>query len=209
MSVKSTIGNVVNAIWNNALTLQEIRTSGNLTKKVVKAEAIKSLDDNLGSAWSSTASYVAGQYVIYQNYIYRCIKNAAAGTAPTNATYWEKTNLASEITALNSNLAKRIAVPLITSTMNTPGTEQILSLPITDFDFIFLSFTVDSDTTVLQVSSELIPVELIKSNYGKYIYSVGGNLDTKAAVKFTYNKCVRFEMKGNHEVLLGVYGIRF
>lgn len=112
MSVKSTIGNVVNAIWNNALTLQEIRTSGNLTKKVVKAEAIKSLDDNLGSAWSSTASYVAGQYVIYQNYIYRCIKNAAAGTAPTNATYWEKTNLASEITALNSNLVNCVKILL-------------------------------------------------------------------------------------------------
>lgn len=93
--------------------------------------------------------------------------------------------------------------------MNTPGTEQILSLPITDFDFIFLSFTVDSDPSVLQVSSELIPVEYIKSNYKKYIYSVGGNLDTKAAVKFMYDKCVRFEMKGNHEVLLGVYGIRF
>lgn len=94
--------------------------------------------------------------------------------------------------------------------MNTPtGTEQILSIPITDFDFIFLSFTVDSDPTVLQVSSELIPVEFIKFNYGKYIYSVGGNLDTKAAVKFMYDKCISFEMKSNHEVLLGVYGIRF
>ena len=93
--------------------------------------------------------------------------------------------------------------------MNTPGTEQILSLPITDFDFIFLSFTVDSDPSVLQVSSELIPVEFIKSNYKKSIYSVGGNLDTKAAVKFMYDKCVLFEMKGNHEALLGVYGIRF
>ncbi len=107
MSVKSVIGNVVNAIWNNALTLQEIRTSSNLTKKVVKAEAIKSLDDNLGSAWSSTASYVSGQYVIYQNYIYRCIKNAAAGTAPTNATYWQKTNLAAEMSSLNSNLTNK------------------------------------------------------------------------------------------------------
>ena len=121
MSVKSTIGNVVNAIWNNALTLQEIRTSGNLTKKVVKAEAIKSLDDNLGSAWSSTASYVAGQYVIYQNYIYRCIKNAAAGTAPTNATYWEKTNLASEITALNSNLAKRFSYTVTNAGITVPN----------------------------------------------------------------------------------------
>ena len=60
---------------------------------------------SIGSAWNPNATYAAGQYVIYQNYIYRCIKNAAAGTAPTNATYWEKTNLASEITALNSNLA--------------------------------------------------------------------------------------------------------
>lgn len=59
----------------------------------------------LSVIWSSSTAYTSGQYVIYQNYIYRCIKNAAAGTAPTNATYWEKTNLASEITTLNSNLA--------------------------------------------------------------------------------------------------------
>lgn len=163
----------------------------------------------ISSMWTASQAYVAGQYAIYNNYIYRCTKNATAGTLPTDTTYWVKTDLASEITSLNSNLAKRIAVPLITQTMNTPGTEQILSLPITDFDFIFLSFTVDSDPAALQVSSELIPVEFIKTNYGKYIYSVGGNLDTKASVTFMYDKCVRFETKGNHEVLLCVYGIRF
>lgn len=114
-----------------------------------------------------------------------------------------------KVSTLNSDLAKYMVLLLITSTMNTHRIEQILFIPITDFDFIFLSFTVDSDPTVLQASSELIPVEFIKSNYGKCIYSVGGNLDTKTAIKFMYDKRICFEMNGNHEVLLGVYGIRF
>ena len=144
MSVKSTIGNVVNAIWNNALTLQEIRTSGNLTKKVVKAEAIKSLDDNLGSAWSSTASYAAGQYVIYQNYIYKCIKNAAAGAAPTNATYWEKTNLASEIIALNSNLAKRFEYTVTNAGVTVPNNVHVNAIVVGHYnnDHYLLDVTV-------------------------------------------------------------------
>lgn len=52
----------------------------------------------LSTTWSSTAAYTAGQYVAYGNYFYKCIKNASAGTVPTNTTYWAKTDLASEIT---------------------------------------------------------------------------------------------------------------
>lgn len=59
----------------------------------------------LSTIWSSTAAYTAGQYVAYGNYIYKCIKDASAGTVPTNTTYWTKTDLASEITSLNSNFA--------------------------------------------------------------------------------------------------------
>lgn len=61
----------------------------------------------LSTIWSSTAAYTAGQYVAYGNFFYKCIKNASAGTVPTNTTYWVKTDLASEITSLNSNLVTR------------------------------------------------------------------------------------------------------
>lgn len=61
----------------------------------------------ISSMWSSSTAYVAGQYAIYNNYIYRCTKNATAGTLPTDTTYWVKTDLASEITSLNSNLVTR------------------------------------------------------------------------------------------------------
>lgn len=182
MSVKSTIGNVVNAIWNNALTLQEIRTSGNLTKKVVKAEAIKSLDDNLGSAWSSTASYVAGQYVIYQNYVYRCIKNAAAGTAPTNATYWKKTNLASEITTLNSNLAKKIAYTVTNAGITVPNTVLVSATVIGHFtnDHYLLDVSVlgcvlsngsSEDFEMLSMNTLLGTVKSSLAKGNQYIYT--------------------------------------
>ena len=60
----------------------------------------------LSTIWSSTAAYTAGQYVAYGNFFYKCIKNASAGTVPTNTAYWVKTDLASEIASLNSNLTK-------------------------------------------------------------------------------------------------------
>lgn len=59
----------------------------------------------ISSIWSSSSTYTAGNYAIYNNYIYKCIKDASAGTVPTNTTYWTKTDLASEITSLNSNFA--------------------------------------------------------------------------------------------------------
>lgn len=61
----------------------------------------------LSVIWSSSTAYTSGQYVVYGNYFYRCIKNATAGTVPTNTTYWEKTNLASEITTLNKDLGTK------------------------------------------------------------------------------------------------------
>lgn len=92
--------------------------------------------------------------------------------------------------------------------MNTVNEEQQLSQPITKFNFIFFSFTVISaDTSVLQVSSELIPVDFITPNFGKAIYSVGGNIDTKAAVTFTDASTIKFIMKGMNEAVLGVYGL--
>ena len=65
---------------------------------------VTGVKDSCSSMWTASQAYVAGQYAIYNNYIYRCIKNASAGTIPTNTTYWAKTDLASEITSLNSKL---------------------------------------------------------------------------------------------------------
>lgn len=67
---------------------------------------VTGVKDSCSSMWTASQAYVAGQYAIYNNYIYRCTKNATAGTLPTDTTYWVKTDLASEITSLNSNLAK-------------------------------------------------------------------------------------------------------
>lgn len=65
---------------------------------------VTGVKDSCSSMWTASQAYVAGQYAIYNNYIYRCIKNSTAGTLPTDTTYWAKTDLASEITSLNSNI---------------------------------------------------------------------------------------------------------
>ena len=62
---------------------------------------VTGVKDSCSSMWTASQAYVAGQYAIYNNYIYRCIKNSTAGTLPTDTTYWAKTDLASEITSLN------------------------------------------------------------------------------------------------------------
>lgn len=79
----------------------------------------------LSTIWSSTAAYTAGQYVAYGNYFYRCIKNATAGTLPTDTTYWAKTDLASEITSLNSNLAKRFSYTVTNAGVTVPNNVHV------------------------------------------------------------------------------------
>lgn len=76
----------------------------------------------LSTIWSSTVAYTEGQYVAYKNDFYKCIKNASAGTVPTNKTYWAKTDLASEITSLNSNLATIVSPKLLYSGSFSSGT---------------------------------------------------------------------------------------
>lgn len=91
----------------------------------------------VSSIWSSSTAYVAGQYAIYQNYIYKCIKNATAGTLPTNTTYWQKTNLGDEITSLNSNLSTFINRTSIV--VNKKGTFNTLVQEGSQWAFIMIS----------------------------------------------------------------------
>lgn len=87
----------------------------------------------LSTIWSSTAAYTAGQYVAYGNYFYRCIKNASAGTVPTNTTYWAKTDLASEITSLNSNMAKRFSYTVTNAGVTVPNNVNVNAIVIGHF----------------------------------------------------------------------------
>jgi hypothetical protein len=91
---------------------------------------ITGVKDSCSSMWTASQAYVAGQYAIYNNYIYRCIKDASAGTVPTNTTYWVKTDLASEITLLNSNLAKRFSYTVTNAGVTVPNNVHVNAIVV-------------------------------------------------------------------------------
>lgn len=62
-------------------------------------------DRNLMSdAWNEATPYTKGQYVIYNNTVYKCIQDAPASVLPTNTDYYVNTTIASELTSLNNSL---------------------------------------------------------------------------------------------------------
>ena len=99
---------------------------------------------------------------------------------------------------------------LITKTILTVGETQVLLSPITKFDMIWVGFSVSNDSSALLVSSILIPVKnFLEDNYGKFIYSVGGNLDTATSIAFIDANTIKFTSKIANEYVLGVRGMRF
>ena len=130
----------------------------------------------VSSMWSSSTAYVAGQYAIYQNYIYKCIKNATAGTLPTDTTYWAKTDLASEITSLNSNIKN----------LNIKGTKELLGTlttlsgvvtinkNISNYKYIVIEITQAYRNCVLCVPTWLLSiVNTYSFSFGKPVEEFG------------------------------------
>lgn len=128
----------------------------------------------LSTIWSSTAAYTAGQYVAYGNYFYKCIKNASAGTVPTNTTYWVKTDLASEITSLNNTLGN-IQPKLLYSGNFSSGTITVENLS----SYTMIAIIVDTEFMVLGTQSHGI---------GGYVPFGQGTSTALYAYSFLYDK---------------------
>lgn len=105
---------------------------------------VTGVKDSCSSMWTASQAYVAGQYAIYNNYIYRCIKNSTAGTLPTDTTYWAKTDLASEITSLNSNLAKKFSYTVTNAGVTVPNNVNVNAIVVGHYtnDHYLLDVTV-------------------------------------------------------------------
>lgn len=119
----------------------------------------------LSTIWSSTAAYTAGQYVAYGNYFYRCIKNASAGTVPTDTTYWAKTDLASEITSLNSNI-KNLNIKgtqELIGTLTTLSGIAVINKDISNYKYISIDIIQAYSNCVLCVPTWLLSMETIYS----------------------------------------------
>lgn len=132
----------------------------------------------LSVIWSSSTAYTAGQYVAYGNYFYKCIKNTAAGTAPTNATYWEKTNLASEITTLNSNLANIKSPKLLYSESFSSGSIKVPGIS----EYNVVAYVVDSEYLCIGTPNAgiggYIHYATKKVGYYAYLFNYSPSIDT-------------------------------
>lgn len=53
-------------------------------------------DSNLGDAYSSTTTYNAGQYCIYNNALWKSKVDSNLGNTPTESSYWTRTSVSDE-----------------------------------------------------------------------------------------------------------------
>ena len=93
----------------------------------------------------------------------------------------------SEINEIKDSLNKVGLYSILSTPLTSVNQESQLTRPVTDFDLVIARCSVrNGDASILSVSYSTIPItEHFKSNYGKYIYSVGGNLDCVVAFTFT------------------------
>ena len=90
------------------------------------------------------------------------------------------------------------------------GENRTLLHPITDYDFIWINFGVTSDGTALSVSNIFVPVyTFLNNNYGKFLYSVGGNMDTSIGVTFVDENTIKIAIRGGNEYIMAIIGYKF
>lgn len=65
---------------------------------------IQVIEDMLSNMWISSVTYNVGDYVLYNNSIWKCLVQNS-NIAPSEGTTWTRVNITSEISTLNSNLS--------------------------------------------------------------------------------------------------------
>lgn len=63
------------------------------------------IEDMLSNMWISSATYNVGDYVLYDNNIWKCLVQNS-NIAPTEGSTWTSVKITDEISTLNSNLEK-------------------------------------------------------------------------------------------------------
>ena len=131
--------------------------------------------------------------------------------AATDDNLKNKVPEAKAVKELNSSLNKIFSYDhLITEVITTVGENRTLLHPITDYDFIWINFGVTSDSGVLSVSNIFVPVyTFLNNNYGQFLYSVGGNIDTRIAVTFVDKNTIKIALRGGYEFITAIIGYKF
>ena len=73
----------------------------------------------ISDAYDELKTYVAGEYCIYNNSLWKCLVQNN-GQTPTEGTYWTNVSVANEIASVNSSLAVKTGVVTVDSSIYSP-----------------------------------------------------------------------------------------
>ena len=138
----------------------------------------------ISDAYDELKSYVAGEYCIYNNLLWKCLVQHN-GQTPTEGTYWTNVTVANEIASVNSSLSKE---PTLLLAMDLYTNNQTI-----DFSSYRYILIIGGNNNVNIGQGQLTPTCLLPSvsqffyigTIGGTEYSLSGNVNGKTV---TFNK---------------------
>lgn len=131
------------------------------------------IEDMLSNMWISSATYNVGDYVLYDNNIWKCLVQNSNIT-PSEGNIWTRVNITSEISTLNSNLVEIMSVERYDLNLRTiPTNTEVIMHTITTEKDIFMNikasirFRDDSNIGVRSVTVKIDNVIYDEQQQGK------------------------------------------
>lgn len=191
-TIETNLGNKVNTsdVANNLTTTA--------AGKVLDARQGKTLNDSkantnlLGQKWSSSTSYLVGQYCISGNVLYKCILTNT-NHQPPNSTYWKATDVNSELAEIASSSTAQTATVIDDFANN--NTEHSVTVDLTQYHHIGCAVKGVSSNTLIGVID--IPISVFKQ-FG-VILSIGPTSNSiSLQLKVTYVSDTQIKVKGSN-----------
>lgn len=152
--------------------------------------------DIISDAYNISKSYVVGEYCIYLNELYKCIANTTAGILPTDTTYFIKTRIDNEVSALDSSKANtqdprfngyfRIGEPQgdIGDGSFATGYDKIIARnTVFNYDKTTKILELQENSTIVEVGTPIESVVIMKADYSAVSFDVTGVVLSKTQAR--------------------------
>ena len=120
----------------------------------------------ISDAYDELKTYVAGEYCIYNNSLWKCLVQNN-GQTPTEGTYWTNVTVADEIALVNSILSKQGQYEVL-GYFNSTGTFT-LNKSINDFNYICMFSKYENVTLTV----ETLPSKFVGTKIFNLVYNAG------------------------------------
>ena len=138
---------------------------------------------SMAPAYDNTIAYKVGILLSYQGKLYECIKDATAGTLPTNTTYFKEVSVAEVVGDLQTGLENGTIVP--NKSRATESIENVSDESGTTQDNPFISQGTGTNNNVDSVDTSPVAKQIEKQGY-----TVANNQYGDSAVNDSYNVSV-------------------